>query len=178
MVNDELQQQLPELLPRLWRFAMRLTRDRDDAQDLVQRCCVRALERRWQWRPGTAMLSWLYTIMHSIWLNEVRARQRRRESSLDWEDSWHETAVDIRAPDPSDNALYRQVVEAVEMLPEAQRLVIMLVDVEGLSYKETAEVLAVPIGTVMSRLARARSTVGQRFLDAREGAARRKGGVR
>jgi RNA polymerase sigma-70 factor (ECF subfamily) len=157
---------------------MRLTRNRDDAEDLVQRCCLRALERRWQWRPGSAMLSWLYAIMHTIWLNEVRARQRRRESSLDWEDEWCESLSDFAAVDPSHRALYRQVVEAVELLPEAQRLVIMLVDVEGLSYKETAEVLAVPIGTVMSRLARARSTVGRRFLDAREGAAERNGGVR
>lgn len=124
------------------------------------------------------MLSWLYSIMHTIWLNEVRARQRRRESSLDWEDEWCETLADFSVVDPSHRALYRQVVEAVEMLPEAQRLVIMLVDVEGLSYKETAEVLAVPIGTVMSRLARARSTVGRRFLDAREGPAERNGGVR
>lgn len=165
MVNDELQQQLPQLLPRLWRFALRLTRDRSDAEDLLQRCCLRALERRWQWKPGSVLLSWLFAIMHTIWLNEVRTRQRRRESSLDWEGEWAEVASDFETTDPSRKALYRQVVEAVEMLPEAQRLVVMLVDVEGLSYKETAEVLSVPIGTVMSRLARARSTVGQRFVD-------------
>lgn len=179
LVNDELQRQLPHLLPRLWRFALRLTRNQSDAEDLVQRCCLRALERRWQWRPGTAMLSWLFSIMHTIWLNEIRARQRRRESSLDWEDDSLALTADLEADDPSKALLYRQVVEAVEMLPEAQRLVVMLVDVEGLSYKETAEVLAVPIGTVMSRLARARSTVGQRFLGAApEASGGMKGGVR
>lgn len=178
MANDELQRQLPQLLPRLWRFALRLTRERADAEDLVQRCCLRALERRWQWRPGGALLSWLFSIMHTIWLNEVRARQRRRESSLDWEDEWADVMPDLGAVDPSVSMLYRQVVEAVEMLPEAQRLVVMLVDVEGLSYKETAEVLAVPIGTVMSRLARARSTVGQRFLAERGAQAQLKGGIR
>lgn len=164
MVNDELQRQLPQWLPRLWRFALRLTRDATDAEDLVQRCCLRALERRWQWRPGTAMLSWLFAIMHTIWLNEVRARQRRRESSLDWEDEWAHVNLQVQGLDPSQIALYRQVIQAVELLPEAQRLVVMLVDVEGLSYKEASEVLSVPIGTVMSRLSRARMTVGQRFL--------------
>lgn len=144
---------------------MRLTRDRADAEDLVQRTCLRGLERRWQCRPGTALLSWLFAIMHSIWLNEVRTRQRRRESSLDWEDEWTELLPAVAASDPSVSLLYRQIIEAVEVLPEAQRLVMLLVDVEGLSYKEAAAVLDVPIGTVMSRLARARSTVGKRFLD-------------
>ena len=178
MANDELQRQLPQLLPRLWRFALRLTRERSDAEDLVQRCCLRALERRLQWRPGSALLSWLFSIMHTLWLNELRARQRRRESSLDWEDEWADVIADVGAEDPSLRVLYRQVVAAVEMLPEAQRLVIVLVDVEGLSYKEAAEVLAVPIGTVMSRLARARGTVGQRFLQASEAHAQRMGGIR
>jgi RNA polymerase sigma-70 factor, ECF subfamily len=178
LVNDELQRQLPELLPRLWRFALRLTRDRSDAEDLVQRTCLRALERRWQCRPGTALLSWLFAIMHTIWLNEVRARQRRRESSLDWEDEWTELLPAVASSDPSVRMLYRQIVEAVETLPEAQRLVMLLVDVEGLSYKEAAAVLAVPIGTVMSRLARARGTVGQRFIDAQEPSTERKGSMR
>lgn len=164
-MNDELQQQLPQVLPRLWRFAMRLTRDGADAEDLVQRCCLRALERRWQWRPGSQMLSWLFRIMHNIWLNEIRTRQRRRESSVAWEDEWAECMPEVRASDPSDAAMGRQIIQAVDALPEAQRLVMMLTAIEGFSYQETADVLSIPVGTVMSRLFRARTALGQRFMD-------------
>ena len=157
---------------------MRLTRDRSDAEDLVQRTCLRGLERRWQCSPGTAVLSWLFSIMHTIWLNEVRARQRRRESSLDWEDEWAELLPDVAADDPSVRVYYRQIIGAVESLPEAQRLVMLLVDVEGLTYKEAAEVLSIPMGTVMSRLARARGTVGQRLIGVEAPMARSKESMR
>ncbi len=164
-VNDDpLQRDLPQLLPRLWRFALRLTRNATDAEDLVQRCCVRALERRLQWRPGSAMLSWLFSIMHSIWLNELRSAQRRREASLDSGDGFDVDDVAASGGDPEKSLWYRQVVVAVEQLPEAQRLVMLLVAVEGLSYREAADVLGVPIGTVMSRLSRARLTIGERFM--------------
>lgn len=164
-MEDELQSQLPHLLPRLWRFALRLTRNPHDAEDLVQRSCVRALERRAQWQPGTALLSWLFAIEHSIWLNELRSAQRRRTGSLDGEPSLEgEDSLISSDGNPELGLYYRQVVIAVEALPEAQRVVMLLVAVEGLSYREAADVLAVPIGTVMSRLSRARATVGQRFL--------------
>lgn len=163
-MSDDLQRQLPHLLPRLWRFALRLTRDVHDAQDLVQRCCVRALERRGQWQPGTSMLSWLFAIEHSIWMNELRRPQRLRTESLESPGNpGADLLADTDAPDPMLLAHYRQVVDRVEALPEAQRTVMLLVAVEGLSYREAAEVLGVPIGTVMSRLARARSTIGQQF---------------
>ena len=164
MINDELQRDLPGLLPRLWRFALRLTRNLADAEDLLQRCCVRALERRQQYRPGSALPSWLFAIMHSVWLNELRALQRRREASLDGEAAYTLDEVPAPCGDPEQSLLYRQVVAAVEQLPEAQRVVMLLVAVEGLSYREAAEVLDVPIGTVMSRLSRARLSVGERFL--------------
>lgn len=161
---DDLQHQLPLCLPRLWRFALRLTRDPHDAQDLVQRCCVRALERRGQWQPGTSMLSWLFAIEHSIWMNELRRPQRLRTESLESPDSQGlEGLPDAAARDPVQHAHYRQVVASVEALPEAQRTVMLLVAVEGFSYREAAEILGIPIGTVMSRLARARSTIGQQF---------------
>jgi RNA polymerase sigma-70 factor, ECF subfamily len=163
-MNDELQRQLPNLLPRLWQFALRLTRNHADAEDLLQRCCLRALEKRAQWRPDSVLLSWLFSIMHSVWLNELRAAQRRREGSLD-------TGVQVDAfedqgssGDPEYQLLCRQIVDAVEALPEAQRVVMILVAVEGFSYREAAQILEVPIGTVMSRLSRARLVVGNRFL--------------
>lgn len=159
----DLQRDLPQLLPRLWRFAMRLTRERSDAEDLVQRCCLRALERRDQWRPDTSLLSWLFSIMHSIWLNEIRTRQHRRKWTAELDEDQLDLCHDRRATDPSEHALYRQVIAAVEALPEEQRSVVLLVAVEGLSYKEAAVALSVPIGTVMSRLARARIAIGGRF---------------
>jgi RNA polymerase sigma-70 factor, ECF subfamily len=164
-MNDELQRELPQLLPRLWRFALRLTRHDADAQDLVQRCYLRALERRHQWQSGTSLLSWLFAIMHSIWINELRSAQRRREGNLGSEDSFENIEDVSGAADPEYQMLCKQVVQSVQALPEAQRVVMILIAVEGLSYRETADALDIPIGTVMSRLARARLTLGQQFLD-------------
>jgi RNA polymerase sigma-70 factor (ECF subfamily) len=163
MSSHELSVTLPTLLPRLWRFAVRLARDPHDAEDLVQRACVRALERRHQLRPDTSTLSWLYTIVHSVWMNEVRSRRIRSRSSMEWSEELAETVPDTAGGTPEMDALHRQIMAAVEALPDAQRAVMLLVAVEGLSYREAAEILDVPIGTVMSRLARARLTIGQTF---------------
>jgi RNA polymerase sigma-70 factor, ECF subfamily len=165
MSQDGLSTELPALLPRLWRFALRLSGDRHDAEDLVQRACVRALERRHQLQPGTSTLSWLFSIVHSVWLNEVRARQIRSHGSIQWSEDLADTVADPAACNPETHALHQQVIAAVEKLPDAQRAVMLLVAVEGLSYRETATALDVPIGTVMSRLARARLTIGE-SLDA------------
>jgi RNA polymerase sigma-70 factor, ECF subfamily len=158
----QFQRELPVLLPRLWRFALRLTRHHDDAQDLVQRCYVRALERRHQWQLGTSLLSWLFAIMHSIWINELRSAQRRREGNLGGDDDSPEEFADPNPnTDPEYQLMFKQIIHAVQKLPDAQRLVMVLVAVEGMSYREAADVLDVPIGTVMSRLARARVTIGE-----------------
>jgi RNA polymerase sigma-70 factor (ECF subfamily) len=161
--DDELTRVLPDLLPRLWRFALRLTGDQHTAEDLVQRSCVRGLERRHQLQPGTSPCSWMFSIVHSVWLNEVRARQIRRYASMQWNDELAETIPDESPVDPEQDLMHRQIIEAVEKLPDAQRAVMLLVAVEGLSYKEAAEALGIPMGTVMSRLARARLTIGQAF---------------
>lgn len=160
MGQDGLPAELPALLPRLWRFALRLARDRHDAEDLVQRACVRALERQHQLHPGTSTLSWLFSIVHSVWLNEVRARQMRSKGSIQWSEELADTVADPAAGSPEMVVLYQQTIAAVEKLPDAQRAVMLLVAVEGLGYREAATVLDVPIGTVMSRLARARLTIG------------------
>ncbi|MBV8806235.1 MAG: RNA polymerase sigma factor [Sinobacteraceae bacterium] len=161
--SDELGKAIPVLLPRLWRFALRLAGDKHDAEDLVQRACMRALERRHQLQAGTVILSWLFSIMHTVWLNEVRARKVRNHASLQWDEELTETLVDSSSADPETNALYQQVITAVARLPEAQRAVMLLVAVEGLSYREAADVMGIPVGTVMSRLARARLTIGEAF---------------
>lgn len=163
MGQDGLLTELPALLPRLWRFALRLARDRHDAEDLVQRACVRALERRHQLQPGTSTLSWLFSIIHSVWLNEVRARQIRSNRSIEWNEELADTVADPAAGNPERAALYQEIIAAVEKLPDAQRAVMLLIAVEGLSYREAAAVLDVPVGTVMSRLARARLTIGASF---------------
>jgi RNA polymerase sigma-70 factor (ECF subfamily) len=163
MGQEGLSEDLPALLPRLWRFALRLAGDRHDAEDLVQRACVRALERRHQLQPGTATLSWLFSIVHSVWVNEVRARQIRSHGCIQWTEELADTVADPAASNPQTYVLQQQIIAAVEKLPDAQRAVMLLVAVEGLSYREAATVLEVPIGTVMSRLARARLTIGESF---------------
>jgi RNA polymerase sigma-70 factor, ECF subfamily len=164
--REEFSALLPTLLPQLWRFALRLARDQHDAEDLVQRACVRALERQHQLRPGTCALSWMFSIVHSVWLNEVRARRIRSQMRQPWTDQFDDSLADACAADPETNLLHQQIIEAVGQLPDAQRAVMLLVAIEGLSYREAADALEIPIGTVMSRLARARLTIGQ-SLDGR-----------
>ncbi len=85
MIGADLPSVLPEMLPRLWAFALRISRDKHDAEDLLQRACVRALERSHQLQPGTSPLSWMYSIVQSTWVNELRARNARGRSSMEWE---------------------------------------------------------------------------------------------
>jgi RNA polymerase sigma-70 factor (ECF subfamily) len=141
-------------LSRLWRYGLVLSGNRDTAEDLVQATCVRALERSHQFQPGTRLDRWLISILHSIWLNEIRARKVRLGQGL----------VDAGAVlvfdglrETETNILAAQVLRQVQDLPEAQRETVYLVYIEGLTYREAADTLAVPIGTVMSRLAVARA---------------------
>ena len=160
MSDADLPGMLPEMLPRLWAFALRISGDRHDAEDLVQRACVRALERAHQLQPDTSPLSWMFSIVHSTWINELRARSVRKRSSMEWDDDFLENVADPVDKGPEAQLMHGQVISAVERLPEAQRVVMLLVAVEGLSYQEAADALEVPIGTVMSRLSRARQAVG------------------
>jgi RNA polymerase sigma-70 factor (ECF subfamily) len=150
---------LPALLPRLWAFALRITGDRHDAEDLVQRSCVRALERQHQWQPDSSALSWIFSIIQSIWINELRSRQIRSRSKIEWEDDFIEMIADPNAATLEENAGHKEIVSAVERLPAVQRMVMQLVGVEGFTYAEAADALEIPIGTVMSRLSRGRQRV-------------------
>jgi RNA polymerase sigma-70 factor (ECF subfamily) len=158
-VSDDLPHLLPRLQPKLWAFALRLCTDRHDAEDLLQRTCLRALERPHQLRPDTTPLSWMFSIMHTTWINELRARKIRSHRRVDWNDMLLDTIADPLAPTPEQNAMTGQIIEAVDRLPEAQRTVMVLVVFEGLSYSDAAQALGVPIGTIMSRLSRARQTL-------------------
>jgi RNA polymerase sigma-70 factor (ECF subfamily) len=160
---ENLPSLLPGMLPRLWAFSLRLCGNQHDAEDLLQRACVRGLERAHQLQPGTSPLSWMFSIVHSTWLNELRARNVRSRSSMEWDDNFLETVPDPGARNPADSV--SEIIAAVERLPDAQRTVMLVVAVEGFSYAEAAEVLGVPIGTIMSRLSRARQTIGAQFSD-------------
>ncbi|TKC86926.1 sigma-70 family RNA polymerase sigma factor [Trinickia terrae] len=163
MTAADLPSMLPEMLPRLWAFALRIAGDKHDAEDLVQRACVRALERAHQLRPDTAPLSWMFSIVHTTWINELRMRSVRRRSSMEWDDGVLENVADPAGQTPETALMHGQIIDAVQRLPETQRVVMLLVAVEGLSYQEAADALGVPIGTIMSRLSRARQAIGAQF---------------
>jgi RNA polymerase sigma-70 factor (ECF subfamily) len=153
------------MLPRIWAFALRISGNQHDAEDLVQRACARALERAHQLQVGTAPLSWMFSIIQSTWINEVRARGVRARTAIDWDDDFLETIPDLTVSGPEQQVMATQVVNAVQRLPDAQRVVVLLIGVEGLSYNEAAKILGVPIGTIMSRLSRARQAIGALFND-------------
>nr|WP_309291632.1 RNA polymerase sigma factor [Burkholderia sp.] len=153
---------LPDLLPRCRSFAMRLTGNRYDAEELVQRACLRALERAHQLRSGTSPVSWVFSIIHSIWLNELRRRNHRDRLLLAWSDALLETVADPRSTSETGLAV-RQIVDALERLPDSQRTALLLVGIDGLSYQEAAATLDIPVGTVMSRLSRARKAIRTAF---------------
>jgi RNA polymerase sigma-70 factor (ECF subfamily) len=152
-----------ELLPRLRRFAVALTGDLDQADDLVQEACMRALSRVEQWQPGTRLDSWMYRIAQNLWLDRMRAKKVRGEQ-VDVE-----SAEALAGPDGREVVESRLTLNAVSAamayLPNEQRMLIALVCIDGLSYKEAAEITETPIGTVMSRLARARRELHARLED-------------
>src|SRR5271169_3735849 len=150
--RDEIRAGLSQDLARLWRFGLALSGSRDVAEDLVQATCLRALERAEQFQSGTRLDRWLFAILRSIWLNELRARRvREGKGFVDPEQVLFTDGAEIEA-----NMFVGQVLNAVHRLPEAQRETVLLVYVEGLSYSEAADLLGTPIGTIMSRLAAAR----------------------
>ena len=147
--------ELAALLPRLRRFAHALSKDGADADDLTQATAERALRNRAQWQPGTQLDSWLYRIMRNLWIDTVRARGRRDtvEAPAELaerlgEDSAIEASIDLK-----------RMMDAMQRLPDEQREVVALILVEGFGYRETAELLNLPIGTVSSRLVRGRTAL-------------------
>lgn len=154
--------QLIGVLPRLRRFARGLTGSAVEADDLVQAACERALSRAHQFQEGTRFDSWMFRIVQTIWIDQLRARDIRREEA-------EEEGVHVGTDEPGRRAEARLALEevraALQQLPSEQRAALLLVTVDGLSYKEAAVVAEVPVGTIMSRLARARIALQAR-LDA------------
>ncbi len=166
-IHDPVITGLRAELARLWRYGLVLSGNRDTAEDLVQATCVRALERAHQFQIGTRLDRWLISILHSIWLNEIRARKVREGRGLVDADA---VLVFDGLKDTETNILAGQVLREVQDLPEVQRETVYLVYVEGLTYREAADTLAVPIGTVMSRLAAARAKLAGLKVEAKAGA--------
>jgi RNA polymerase sigma-70 factor (ECF subfamily) len=137
-------------IPRLRRFARAMARDAVRADDLVQDCLERAVSRLHLWRPGSSMRAWLLTMMRNLYINERRRRDPLAPSVA-------APLPDLGAPAPQTARLVlRDLEEALAALSIEHREILLLVGVEGLTYQEAGSVLGLPIGTVMSRLARAR----------------------
>jgi RNA polymerase sigma-70 factor (ECF subfamily) len=160
MTANAINNEIAALLPRLRRFARSIVYNRDDADDLVQIAVERGLGRSAQWEPGTRLDSWMFRIMKNAWIDEVRSRIRRDALFAPEEAGEHVGDGFAEAQQQ------RMAIEkAVSMLSDEHRMVIALVLVDGLPYKEAAEVLEIPMGTLTSRLVRARVALQELLSD-------------
>jgi RNA polymerase sigma-70 factor (ECF subfamily) len=159
---DDVRKQLAQFIPRLRRFALTLTRSQVDADDLVQSTLERALASLQQWEPGTRLDSWLYRIAQNLWIDQ------RRAIVLHGTTESADAVMLVPGEDGREvnerQLMVRDAIRALATLPADQQTVLALVSIEGLSYEEAAKVLNVPIGTIMSRLARARRAIAARVL--------------
>lgn len=153
---------LAALLPRMRRFARSITFHREDADDLVQLAIERALGRSEQYTEGTRLDSWLFRIIRNAWVDEVRSRIRRDAVFAPAEEGEHvgHDGAEVQQQQMA-------VQKAMSLLSEEHRIVVALVLVDGLPYKEAAAVLEIPIGTLTSRLARARDALQKLLSDER-----------
>lgn len=149
---------IEDCIPALRRYALALLRERDRADDLVHDCLVLAIAKLHTRRDDADMRAWLFTILHNVFVSQ-RRRQTIRPDSIALDET-HSQSASQRA-NQEDRLMWRDMLRGLERLPEEQRSVVLLVSVEDLSYAETAAVLGVPVGTVMSRLARGREKLRQ-----------------
>ena len=150
---DEFAAALLAHLPRLRRYAIALCRDVSQADDLVQECVERALRNRDALNQQSHVSGWLRSILHNLYLDALR-RERRRGTSIDWHDS--DNLIELSVA-PADRSAARELQQAMNELTVEHRQILLLVGLEGRSYREVAAELDIPIGTVMSRLARGRA---------------------
>ena len=143
------------LVPRLRRFAVGLSGNAADGDDLCQAAIERALVNRGKWQEGTRLDSWMYTMMRNIWIDETRARQRRGQTFVS-----DEAGAAVGADGAQESSVeLGNVDRALSRLPDEQREAVLLVMVEGYSYKEAAEIVDCPVGTLNSRLVRGRDAL-------------------
>ena len=148
--SDQFSNQAMQYIPRLRRYARALTGDANAADDLVQDALERALLKQDLWREGSDLRAWLFTLMHNVFVNQVRSASASRTVPLD------ASLAELPQPPAGDRLEIRDLDAALQLLPAEQRTVLLLVGLEQMTYEEAARVLDVPIGTVMSRLSRGR----------------------
>lgn len=152
-IIEQCGKELVRALPRIRRFAVTLTRNASDADDLVQDACERAITKAHLRSPQAGFESWIYTMMRNMWIDEVRKRRVRTGKGL--VDASEQT--ELTMPAAGETAVYSTQLKAmIQSMPEGLSSVFLLVNVEGYSYREAANILGIPIGTVMSRLSTAR----------------------
>jgi len=151
--------ELIEQIPNLRRFAMSLVRDRDNADDLVQDCMIRALSNRASFEKGTNLRSWLFKILHNLFIDGHRRRVSRPTSVKSSEEI---ERVPVAASQDNE-VLLTEVKSAISALPDGQRAILLRVALAGHSYQDVAQTTGLPVGTVKSRLSRARETLRGRF---------------
>src|SRR5260221_6765606 len=172
---DPFETEALAFLDALYRTGLRMTRSEAEAEDLVQETYIKAFRHRDQFTPGTNLKAWLFRILTNTFINQYRRKAARPETTeLDDVDEsilyrhMRDVSPGSASPDPEaeliDNTLSSEVTEALESLPEKFRTTVLL-DVEGFSYKEIAQMLDIPIGTVMSRLHRGRKFLQKRLYD-------------
>jgi RNA polymerase sigma-70 factor (ECF subfamily) len=172
-LEDRFEQEAIPFMPEMYAAALRLTRDRSDAEDLVQETFLRAYRGFGGFEPGTNLRAWLYRILTNAYINIYRKRQREPVTVSDDElpEWWLYERLGGEGAEASAEAQVLEslpdedVQDAMASLPEQFRLAVLLADVEGFSYKEIAEILGVPMGTVMSRLHRGRRALEKRLWD-------------
>ena len=158
-MDESFRDQLVALLPRLRRFALGLTGSRDEGDDLVQAACERAIVNCDKWQPGTRLDSWMFRLTRNLFLNDIRAKGVRGVPM-------ELAAAEGLSLGDAENGMVAQLTlekvrHCISRLPEEQRSALLLVTVEGLPYEEAAEVLGLPLGTLTSRLGRARLALRQ-----------------
>lgn len=150
----------------LRRYALVLTRGADEAEDLVQEALVRAMAAAHTWRPGRDVRPWLLSILHNVHVS----RRRRHRVEAAWAQEQALAPAPVARPQQLDRVQLNQTMTALMTLPDDQREVLVLVALDGLAYKDVAEILGLPLGTVMSRLGRARDALRRAMGEGREAA--------
>ena len=145
--------ELEQCIPALRKYAYTLVQQQNDADDLVQDCLERALSKRILWRKGSSMRAWLFTMLHNLYVNQVRSNIRKPKILSDIETLSH-----THEPNQTDT-LIDDISYCMKQLPDTHQQILFLVVVEGFTYKEVSKIMNIPVGTVMSRLSRSRDTM-------------------
>jgi len=171
---DEFSKQIADALPAVKRFAVSLTKSPEDADELTQTVLEKALRKRHQWQPGSALKSWLFRIAQTTWIDTKRGEQVREAYAQNVQNLSAVRSVDGSAS-AENSILLSELERAILLLSEEHRSVIALVCIEGLSYRDAADVMECPVGTLTSRLTRARAALHEIMFQPNAGKVRRNG---